>query len=249
MKYQCNVKFNEAMTRVKRSLTECPLHRETRSATWLVSATKMMLRGVTNFISAVTLPADGNQSLIQKLLIDRMEEITRTILTQGETRKTLMDRAIALVSPTHDRHTSIVSEEVRTTPLLLWGAMHVHSELVAGASNLRALAASCKNNTVAIKELSELLDTDVLAEIEPEETILERISLDENHQLRVKFKLKPKTDNLHIVFVSTFACAILIIVILLVIIVKQRSSEAIIIVPESSTSISQSPETTSAAQG
>jgi len=73
MKYQCDVKFTEAMTRVRRSLAECPLHRETRSAKWLLGATKLMLRGVTNFVSAVTFPTDDNQNLIQKLLLEEMD--------------------------------------------------------------------------------------------------------------------------------------------------------------------------------
>jgi len=179
-----------------------------------------------------------------------MEDVTRTLLTQGETRKILMDRAIALVSPTYDQHTPIVLEELRGTPLLLWGSMDVHSELVAGISNLRALVASCKNNTVAIIELSELLDTDVLTEVEPYETILEKISLDDNNQLSVKFNLKPiPTDDLPLAFICVFTCAIFIIILFLVIIVKQRNREAIIMVSQNSAASIQCPETTLDAQG
>jgi len=72
---------------------------------WFVDASKVISRGVTNFVSAAAQAVRDDENFVQKALVDTVEALTNDIITHGQTRRVLMERRWQWsIQPTTDTH-------------------------------------------------------------------------------------------------------------------------------------------------
>jgi len=77
---------------------------------------------------------------------------------------------LALASETSKHHSSEWQEMAGHMPGVVWAVGKAHSEILANAANLKAMAAKCRNGIVATKEHAEILKIPEFAAIDEKET-------------------------------------------------------------------------------
>jgi transposase InsO family protein len=199
----CDRKFDEVIQLAEQDLQSCSgAMRQRRS---LIEAGKAVLRGlgeklsgvgVTNFVKS---EFSRTMNLAKEALISEMSKQvskrTKSFIVSPTERRPIETDDVRLVSESAAHHpTELAIVDAMMMPRLSWAAFHTNRELVAGGANIKAIRRHCLKRELATRELNEMLGSDILGSLLPEETYLNDLSYDRNTRtIEIVFSERNKT--------------------------------------------------------
>lgn len=147
--------------------------------------------GVTNLLTSVFGTSEGNlDASVHRLNTARARNEAELMMQEEYMANSALEE-LKEVSFSAKRHLAEAREVVKSIPKSIEAMYRTYIELYASKANLMAIYNKCKKRQVATFELGELLGTNLLDGIEPEDTVLEKIEVDEKqHTLRFHFHSK-----------------------------------------------------------
>lgn len=182
--YICNQTFVDGVNSAFDQLELCAKSRNKRDLIGHIGAIARVVTGVTDFLTSRT-AVDGTEDLAE--LGKMVSESSKLLLANPTKRFNAKMQEISLYSPTATQHQIQLARVTETIApnlqKMMWTMDHIMREVIAGVANLRTLASYCQRGKLATAELAELLNDEIIAKINPEETIIDRIEVDREGQV------------------------------------------------------------------
>lgn len=111
-----------------------------------------------------------NQKLLNQIREESMDTYGTTLKQRGE-----LNEKISQVSESAKNHQEEIAKLSESFSTLIMTSLDIHSELLAGIANFKAILTFCYKGQLATEEVSELTGYTELKNISPEHTVLKAI--------------------------------------------------------------------------
>lgn len=174
---ECQSQFEGVLLPSMRRFGKCAPQRLKRSVIGLMADTLFYVAGevYTNFISP-------NFRTGKERSVDVAREDFRKNFNMQQLYDGTVSQYVNMVSESGPSHPTQVDSESHLLPPTIWAAMRVHAEILASAANFMVMTDACQNGMVATAELSEVSGNSDLALVDPSNTHLISVDLNEKEQ-------------------------------------------------------------------
>lgn len=201
----CKYLYGEHIIPLIEQVQNCNNNKKKRKRSILskLKLVETVLLIITDFINIKKATSDlNNYETSLQLLEEPLETLTTKFLKSKELMLPNIIKQIERVSSSALKHQKYTDKFATQMPLEGWGYIHIMSELIAGAANLKAIVDHCKNQQVATTELGEILNDENISQTNPNDTIIEDIRF-KNDTLSIKYYIKTSTKTKEIEVVLT----------------------------------------------
>lgn len=195
LKTLCDYHYNTHINTVLEELDTCLHSREERSL--FEPVLDIIGTGVSNLItSQFQLTKDDKNEALQRELTNTINTMGDKILSSQEGLKNSIITELNQASKTGKQHQKLIEQVATEASLVLFAAQFIESRILTTKANLKALLRGCFIRKVATAELAEMMNYPELGDIDPENTRLLKIIVDQVAQtVRLIFRVTVDSDS------------------------------------------------------
>lgn len=173
----CNYHYNTHINNVLEELENCLPNREARSI--FEPVLDIIGTGVSNLIaSQFQLSKEDKNEVLQRELTNTINKMGDKILSQEELKSSIITE-LNQASKTSGQHQKLTEQVAMEASLVLFAAQFIETKILTTKANLKALLRGCFIRKVATAELAEMMNFTEIADIDPEDTVLLKLIVDQ----------------------------------------------------------------------
>lgn len=181
---QCHKHFNALVPTMLDRLAGCARVRKPRQIQFFKEiAADLVGVAITNFVkSFFSSESSSGIGPAREALVAKVRDSAKAYFYQHEVRRPEEAKMIGVLSESSSHHAKELYDETTNMPGMLSAAYHAQAEMLAGLANMKTIEEYCQNGQLATQELAELAGNSALAEINPNQTVLENVVIDRGNQ-------------------------------------------------------------------